>query len=130
MNLNQITVPSIDVEKSIAFYQKMGLNLIVTSLQNYARFECLDGKSTFSIHLTEVLPSGNGIWFYFECEDLDKQVNTLVDKGITFETLPEDQPWLWREARLKDPDGNQLILYFGGENRLNPPWRIDKEINL
>ena len=130
MNLNQITVPSLDVEKSIAFYQKMGLNLIVKSLPNYARFECLDGKSTFSIHLTEVLPSKNGIWIYFECEDLDKQVNTLVDKGITFETLPEDQPWLWREARLKDPDGNQLILYFGGENRLNPPWRIDKEMNL
>ena len=130
MNINQITVPSLDVEKSIAFYQKMGLNLIVKSLPNYARFKCLDGKSTFSIHLTEVLPSGNGIWFYFECEDLDKQVNTLVDKGITFETLAKDQPWLWREARLKDPDGNQLILYFGGENRLNSPWRIDKEINL
>lgn len=130
MNLNQITVPSLDVGKSIAFYQKMGLNLIVKSLPNYARFECLDGKSTFSIHLSESLPSGDGIWIYFECEDLEKQVNTLVDKGITFETLPEDQAWLWKEARLKDPDGNQLILFFAGENRLNPPWRIDKEINL
>ncbi len=130
MNLNQVTVPSLDVEKSIAFYQKLGLNLIVKSLPNYARFECLDGKSTFSIHLSESLPSGDGIWIYFECEDLEKQVNTLVDKGITFETLPEDQAWLWKEARLKDPDGNQLILFFAGENRLNPPWRIDKEINL
>ena len=130
MNLNQITVPSLDVEKSIAFYQKLGLNLIVKSLPNYARFECLDGKSTFSIHLSESLPVGDGIWIYFECEDLEKQVNTLVDKGITFETLPEDQAWLWKEARLKDPDGNQLILFFAGENRLNPPWRIDKEINL
>ena len=127
MNLNQITVPSLDVEKSIAFYQTLGLNLIVKSLPNYARFECLDGKSTFSIHLSDSLPVGNGTWIYFECENLDKQVNTLIEKGIDFKQLPKDQPWLWREARLKDPDGNQLILYFAGENRLNPPWRIEKK---
>ena len=29
------------------------------------------------------------------------------------------------EVRLKDPVNNQLILYFAGENRLNPPWRIN-----
>ena len=51
MNLNQITVPSLNVEKSIAFYEKLGLKLIVKSLPNYARFECPDGNSTFSIHL-------------------------------------------------------------------------------
>jgi hypothetical protein len=35
-----------------------------------------------------------------------------------------DQTWLWREARLKDPDGNQLILYSAGKNRKDPPWKI------
>ena len=39
--------------------------------------------------------------------------------------MPSDKRWLWREVRLKDPDNNQLILYFAGENRLNPPWRIN-----
>jgi len=29
---------------------------------------------------------------------------------------------------LKDLDGNQLILFYGGENRLNPPWRIETSI--
>jgi len=33
-------------------------------------------------------------------------------------------PWLWREAWLYDVDGNKLILYSAGENRLNPPWRM------
>ena len=51
-------------------------------------------------------------------------VNKLVSKGILFEGMPNDKRWLWREARLKDPDNNQLILYYAGENRLNPPWRI------
>ena len=126
MNLNQITVPSLNVAKVISFYQKLGLTLIVEALPSYARFICPDGNSTFSIHLVEELYKGNGIYIYFECENLDEKVNNLIDKGFQFEEKPNDKTWLWREARLKDPDGNQLILFYGGENRLNPPWRIKK----
>lgn len=61
---------------------------------------------------------------YFECENLDNHVEKLKRKGIKFDQEPIDQNWLWREARLKDVDGNQLILFYAGENRLNPPWRI------
>ena len=125
MNLNQITIPSLDLTKSIPFYKKLGLKLIVKALPHYARFECPDGHSTFSIHLTNTLPKGERIWVYFECEDLDKQCKIIKEKGIVLEQEPTDQDWLWREARLKDLDGNQLILFYGGENRLNPPWRID-----
>jgi catechol 2,3-dioxygenase-like lactoylglutathione lyase family enzyme len=125
MNLNQVTIPSLDLKKSIPFYEKLGLRLIVASLPNYARFECPDGASTFSIHQTDTLPKGDGIYIYFESNNLDVLINELIEKGIQFEQLPTDQRWLWREARLKDLDGNQLILYYGGGNRLNPPWRID-----
>lgn len=124
MNLKQVTVPSLDLTKSIPFYEKLGLRLIVNSLPRYARFECPDGNSTFSIHQVEKLPTGEGIHVYFECKNLDEYVAELKSKGIEFDQDPTDQRWLWREARLKDLDGNQLILYYGGENRLNPPWRV------
>jgi len=124
MNLNQVTVPSLDLSVSVPFYQKLGLKLIVDAPPHYARFECPDGESTFSLHKTEELPSGPGIYVYFECENLDEKVKQLVDNGITFDEMPTDKRWLWREARLKDPDGNQLILFYGGENRKNPPWRV------
>lgn len=124
MNLNQITVPSVNVSEAIAFYEKLGLRLIVKSLPHYARFECPDGEATFSIHKVDTLPEGSGICVYFECEHLDEYVAILMDKGIAFETLPEDKRWLWREARLKDKDQNQLILFYAGRNRKNPPWRI------
>jgi len=123
MKLNQITVPSIDLTKSIPFYQKLGLKLIVKSLPHYARFVCPDGDSTFSIHQRDTLPSGDGVYVYFECDDLDVRVDDLLSKGIKFDKLPTDEKWLWREARLKDLDGNQLVLFYGGENRINPPWR-------
>ena len=126
MNLNQITVPSIDLTQSIPFYEKLGLQLIVKALPHYARFVCPDGNATFSLHQVEQLPTGNGISVYFECENLDDYVNALIEKGILFDEMPSDRGWLWREARLKDLDGNKLILYFAGDNRLNPPWRIEK----
>jgi catechol 2,3-dioxygenase-like lactoylglutathione lyase family enzyme len=125
MNLNQITIPSLDLTKSIPFYRTLGLRLIVHSNNDYARFECPNGQSTFSIHRVDQLPTGPGIYVYFECEELDKKVEDLKTKGILFEQEPKDQRWLWREARLKDPDGNQLILFYGGKNRKNPPWRLE-----
>ena len=125
MNLNQITVPSLDLTRSIPFYEKLGLRLIVRSLPHYARFECPEGESTFSLHQVENLPKGEGIYVYFELENLDEYVNELIGKGIKFDEIPEDRSWLWREARLKDPDGNQLILFRAGKNRKNPPWRIE-----
>ena len=124
MNLNQITVPSLDVKKAIEFYQKLGLELIVEALPHYARFQCKEGNATFSIHQVEKLPEGEGVWVYFENSDLDNAVQELIDKGLVIDELPEDKNWLWREARLKDLDGNQLIIYYAGENRLNPPWRL------
>ena len=127
MNLNQITIPSVDVKKSISFYKTLGLNLIVEGLPHYARFECSNGDSTFSIHLVNEVKEGEGVIVYFEEEDLDNYVKKLIKEGITFDEMPEDRAWLWREARLKDPDGNKLILYYAGKNRKNPPWRIDSK---
>ena len=125
MNLNQITLPSLDVEKSSSFYKTLGVNLIVNALPRYVRFECPEGDSTFSIHKVDKLPEENGITLYFEDENLDKLVSDLKQKGITFISNPEDTTWLWREAHLSDPDGNHIILYHAGKNRKNPPWRIN-----
>jgi predicted enzyme related to lactoylglutathione lyase len=124
MNLNQITIPSKDLTVSVPFYQELGLILIVNSMPRYVRFECPDGDSTFSIHHVEELPQGEGISVYFECDDVDAEVKRLKEMGWKFDLPPTDQSWLWREARIKDPDGNQLIFYHAGENRKNPPWRI------
>ncbi len=124
MNLNQITVPSLDIEISATFYETLGMKPIVKAFPHYARFVCPENLSTFSLHKVEQLPTGQGISVYFECNHLDSIVEELVEKGIHFDELPNNKPWLWREARLKDPDNNRLILYYAGENRLNPPWKV------
>ncbi|HAA15059.1 MAG TPA: glyoxalase/bleomycin resistance/extradiol dioxygenase family protein [Cytophagales bacterium] len=125
MNLNQITVPSRDLSVAIPFYQKLGFKLIVHAGADYARFIVPDGEATFSLHRVEELPSGDGVWVYFECDNLEEEVARLEQEGVNFTLPPTDQSWLWREARLQDPDGNKIILYHAGENRKNPPWRLD-----
>lgn len=125
MNLNQVTVLSRDLIKSVPFYQALGLKLIVDSIPRYVRFVCPDGNSTFSLHHTNEEIGRNGPTLYFECEELDKTVERLIEKGFQFTLLPTDQEWLWREAHLSDPDGNRIILYYAGENRVNPPWRVN-----
>jgi CYTH domain-containing protein/catechol 2,3-dioxygenase-like lactoylglutathione lyase family enzyme len=130
MNLNQITIPSQDVTKSIAFYKELGLKLIVHTHDAYARFECPDGASTLSINKVNKIPTGQGVIVYFEVPDVDKEVLRLRKKGIKFTLPPTDQSWLWREARLNDPDGNPIIIYYAGDNRKNPPWRIQENTNI
>jgi catechol 2,3-dioxygenase-like lactoylglutathione lyase family enzyme len=126
MNLNQITIPSLDVEKATEFYKTFGLTLIVDALPRYVRFECPDGDATFSIHKVDELLKGNSITIYFEDKNLDTLVLSLKQKGITFISDPEDKSYLWREAHLYDPDGNHIILFYAGKNRKNPPWRVNK----
>ena len=124
MNLNQVTLPAVDFDRSVAFYRNMGFTLIVHSPPRYARFECPEGDSTFSLHAVDNPASDTGVVVYFECSDLDSRVERLVSAGFEFSKLPVDERWLWREARLNDPSGNVLCLFWGGSNRKNPPWRV------
>lgn len=122
MNLNQVTLPVNNMSKAVEFYRTLGFTLIVET-PHYARFECPEGLSTFSLSL-ESSDFSNGAVIYFEHEALEEWVKEIESKGIIFEQPPTEQRYLWREAILRDPSGNKVKLYWAGENRLNPPWRV------
>jgi catechol 2,3-dioxygenase-like lactoylglutathione lyase family enzyme len=90
MNLNQVTMPAVDVASAVAFYRRLGLRLIVEDLPHYARFECPDGESTLSVEQVSEGAAGHGPVVYFECEDLDQTVGRLRSAGIPFESPPAD----------------------------------------
>ncbi|KXF81928.1 VOC family protein [Enterovibrio coralii] len=122
MNLNQVTLTVKNMEESVAFYKTLGFTIIVAE-DHYSRFECPEGDATFSLYLGKPDSQNNSV-IYFEHEDLDAWVEDLKQKGIEFVQEPKDQPYLWREAMLCDPSGNEIKLYWAGENRKNPPWRV------
>jgi catechol 2,3-dioxygenase-like lactoylglutathione lyase family enzyme len=123
MNLNQVTLPATDLERSVDFYRRMGFRQIVDS-PDYARFECTAGDSTFSLHRVATQLPDTHVVVYFETPEVDAEVQRLQAAGFEFTQLPRDERWLWREARLNDPGGNVLCLFWAGEARKHPPWRL------
>jgi predicted enzyme related to lactoylglutathione lyase len=123
MNLNQITLPALDIAASSAFYRCLGFKPIVAA-PHYARFESPQGDTTLSIEFVTELAGKPPMVIYLECDQLDDLVAELKTAGLAFDQDPRDEPWLWREARLSDPAGNAICLYFAGKNRLDPPWRV------
>ncbi len=122
--LNQVTMTVTDYAKSVAFYRNLGLRQIVHSPDNaYARFET-GGGATLSIQADPDETITNTTAIYLECDDIDHEVDRLARLGIPFEHGPRNQPWMWREARLRDPSGNTVFLYKAGEARRFPPWRM------
>src|SRR5690349_19139787 len=123
--LNQVTVTGTNYERSVDFYRRLGLHQIVDSPDTgYARFETAGG-ATLSVQIDpeeRIIPTTA---IYLECDDLDERVEKLARSGIAFEHGPRNQPWMWREARLRDPDGNIIFFYHAGEHRRFPPWRMD-----
>ena len=67
MDLNQVTLPALDLRDSVGFYTRMGFLQIVDS-PGYVRFECPDGDATFSLHTVEAVSPESGVTVYFEHE--------------------------------------------------------------
>jgi catechol 2,3-dioxygenase-like lactoylglutathione lyase family enzyme len=129
MNLNQVTIGTTDMDASIRFYQTLGLVLIVES-PHYARFACPCGEASFSVQQIPGSVASSTTVIYFEVASLDETVRQLKAAGLVFKQDPKDEPWLWREAKILDPMGHEICLYWAGENRLHPPWRIrPKNVN-
>jgi hydroxymethylpyrimidine/phosphomethylpyrimidine kinase len=121
--LNQVTVTGTNYERSVAFYRRLGLRQIVDNPPDYARFETAGGV-TLSVQIDPEEKIAATTAIYLECDDLDERVEQLARNGIPFEHGPRNQPWMWREARLRDPDGNIIFMYKAGEARRFPPWRM------
>ncbi len=61
--------------------------------------------------------------FYLECDDLDERMELPCRSSVAFDAGPRNQPWMWREARLRDPDGDVIFFCKAGETGRASPWR-------
>ena len=97
MNLNQVTLPAIDVAASVAFYKMLGFELVVDA-PRYARFKSTQGDATFSLHAVTARLEPSTTVVYFECTALDRQVDDLSARhglhwGSSFFTASAKPPW-------------------------------------
>ena len=54
-------------------------------------------------------PISGKMSFVFTCSDLDKTIEELKNKGLALEP-PVKFDWGTYELRLKDPDGNEIVI--------------------
>ena len=123
LTLNQLTLPAGDYEASVQFYRALGFDQIVASPPRYARFEA-PGGVTLSIEVEDPPAEPSTSEYLLQCEDVDEAVARLAVAGIHPVVMPENRPYGWRVAELRDPHGNRISVYDPGEARRFPPWRV------
>lgn len=128
MLINQITIGCTNYEESVAFYTTIGLVQIVDAPPRYARFESQGGEgATLSLHSVDKNIAQNTVVYFDHAneEALASQVDKLIASGLVPRQKITDESWGWKEARIKDPAGNELCFMFAGDQRRFPPWRVD-----
>ena len=108
---SNITIMTKDMDKSIGFYESIGLKLKQRWGDHYAM---ISGPGvTLGIHPSEEKPEGSGsLSIGFMVDNFDEVKNLLEKNGIKYNTNDGKSGTY---AHFKDPDGT--ILYF-----VKPKW--------
>ncbi|MDQ2760929.1 MAG: VOC family protein [Actinomycetota bacterium] len=124
--LNVIGVIVSDMDKAIAFYERLGLQFPENpDPEGHGHVETpLPGGLRFTLDCEESIRSFDPEWsppsgghrtaIAFLCEspdDVDRVYRELVDSGAESRKEPWDTFWGQRYAQAKDPDGNVIDLF-------------------
>lgn len=117
--ISVVSVPVADQERSKDFYlNKLGFTLIAdNTFGDDVRWlqVGIPGAQTSLTLVTwfDEMPPGSLRGLVIDCEDLDAEYQTLVDRGVVFMGPPTQQPG-GLFAMLSDPDGNVMALHQAG----------------
>lgn len=106
-----------DLQRSLDFYQQIGFAVLD---QDDATASLQSGTATLYLFQTDnatALPRAADLihnplgydHLSFDVEDVDAAYAQLSQR-LAFEERPADQPWGYRAASLRDPDGNRIYL--------------------
>ena len=110
-------ISTTELERALAFYRDL-LGGTVTyeftgpdGLPGYVGLDL--GSSHLGIGRDPKAPNGTqrraiSLWVY--TDDCDSAIDRLRAAGVTITEEPADQPWGERVARVRDPDGNEVIV--------------------
>ncbi len=114
-----------DLERAVAFYRELGLELPDPDAEGHGHLEAgLPGGLRFMLDTVETLRSfdpgwqpptgGHRVAIAFRCDsptDVDEVHARLLQHGGEAHKKPWDAPWGMRYAQVKDPDGNVVDLF-------------------
>jgi uncharacterized glyoxalase superfamily protein PhnB len=111
--IDVISIPVTDQQVAKAFYLKFGFKIIVEAPfqggANWIQMGLPNAETSITlVNWFPALKPGSIQGFVIKCDDLDKTIAGLTEKGIEVAT-PDKTPW-GRFATVKDPDGNAWSL--------------------
>ncbi len=121
MKLDMIGIVTADIQKSLAFYRQLGLeipsvpddeNHVEITLENGLRFawDALEMMKTFDPHIT-LQPHSVGAFLCGSPGEVDTKYAELTRAGYESHLAPWDAFWGQRYATVRDPDGNTVDLF-------------------
>jgi catechol 2,3-dioxygenase-like lactoylglutathione lyase family enzyme len=110
-----VSVPVSDQERAKEFYvEKLGFELSREddSIPGIRWVQVTPKGGATSLTLVtwfETMPPGSLQGLVLGSADLEKDCEELVARGVEFDRPLQEQPW-GKEAVVRDPDGNRLVL--------------------
>ncbi|MBM3801763.1 MAG: hypothetical protein FJW26_05545 [Acidimicrobiia bacterium] len=131
LEFNHAMIYTTKLTRSLKFYRDaLGFEVVAGYPGAYVRLKSPAGNTTIALHAVEpgqeMQPSAEGLRLYFEVRHLDGFCRALEAKGVKLDQAPQEMPWGWRHAYLRDPDGHEISLYWAGKARFTKSAVPDK----
>jgi catechol 2,3-dioxygenase-like lactoylglutathione lyase family enzyme len=113
-HITVVSVPVSDPEQAKRFYvDTLGFELVRDDASTGLHWvQVRPSPSSASLTLVnwfDSMPAGSLRGLVLTVDDLSAAYDRLASAGVDFESPPQNRPWA-REAVLRDPDGNELVL--------------------
>jgi predicted enzyme related to lactoylglutathione lyase len=109
-----VSIPVTDQARAKEFYLRMGFTLLTEAPfgkdQQWIQLGLPGGGASITlVTWFKEMPAGSVRGLVIGTDDIDKEVQTLINKNIKVEPV-ETMPW-GKFASIQDPDGNRLTLH-------------------
>jgi catechol 2,3-dioxygenase-like lactoylglutathione lyase family enzyme len=109
-----VTLPAVDIDRARKFYEgKLGLKPAEADA-NEVTYEC--GKGTAIFLYKRAATKADHTAFFFEVEDLDKEMKELRARGVVFEEY--DLPGLKTVNGIAEMDGEKAAWFKDSEGNI------------
>lgn len=100
----------VDDPHAVAGWYREHLGL--ATLEDTERFVRLDGGegAKIAFHVGEPVGNPRHVQLHFEVPDVDAEADRLRGEGVEVVDGPEDKPYGWRVAAVRDPAGHTVEL--------------------
>lgn len=88
------------------YREHLGLRL-VEETERFVRLEAGEGAK-IAFHVGEPVGNPDHVQLHFEVPDVDAEAERLADEGVEIVDGPEDKPYGWRVAAVRDPAGHTV----------------------